>query len=107
MDISADEGWLTTTLQLMHLVQMCVQGRWVSDPSLLILPHLDHSHIEHLNKKLPKEGGVVELTSLPELMVLMEKRKEFLHSSLRDSRTLTTEQISKVQYTGFFIYINK
>lgn len=102
VDISADEGWLTTTLQLMHLVQMCVQGRWVSDPSLLMLPHIDHTHIERLNKKLPREGGVVELTSLPELMILMEKRKGFLQSSLGDSRTLTTEQISKVCYSKAF-----
>ncbi len=96
VDISADGGWLTTTLQLMHLVQMCVQGRWISDPSLLTLPHIDHTHIERLGKKLPREGGVTELTSLPELMILMEKDKGFLQSALGDSRSLTPEQLSKV-----------
>lgn len=80
----------------MHIVQMCVQGRWVSDPSLLILPHLDHTHIELLNKKLTKGAGVTELTSLPELMTVMERQRGFLLSSLVDTRALTREQVTKV-----------
>ena len=51
---ASNEGWLSTTLKLMHLAQMCVQGRWISDSSLLILPHIDHTHIEMMKRASPK-----------------------------------------------------
>jgi len=41
LDISADSGWLATTLRLANLLQMVIQGRWHLDPSLLCLPHVD------------------------------------------------------------------
>ncbi len=41
VDISADSGWLATTLRVQTLLQMTVQGRWHRDPSLLCLPHVE------------------------------------------------------------------
>ncbi len=41
IDVSADSGWLSTTLNIQSLLQMLIQGRWYeSDSSLLTLPHL-------------------------------------------------------------------
>ena len=38
IDVCADEGWLSTVLQIIILMQMVVQGRWYYDSPLLQLP---------------------------------------------------------------------
>ena len=40
VDVSADGGWLYTTLGAMHLAQMVTQARWHADEGLHDLPHL-------------------------------------------------------------------
>lgn len=85
VDISADEGWLATTLRVMHLVQMCVQGRWISDPSILILPHFNDSHLTSLKMELQKSSlvrtsNVREFFSLPEFLTLYQLNEEFMNS---------------------------
>ena len=40
IDVCADEGWLSTVLQVITLIQMVVQGRWHYDSSLLMLPRV-------------------------------------------------------------------
>lgn len=74
----------------MQLIQMCVQGRWLSDSSLLTLPHFDNSVIAQLNNVLtgqPKElswqCGVHEIATLPELMIICEHERHFLSSTLK------------------------
>jgi hypothetical protein len=42
VDVAADSGWLYTTLKIMNLLQMVVQGRWLSNSSLLTLPFFTH-----------------------------------------------------------------
>ena len=41
IDVSAESGWLGTTLQIQTLLQMIVQGCWHNQSSLLTLPHLE------------------------------------------------------------------
>lgn len=97
MDIAANEGWLSTSLRLMHLVQMCVQGRWLSDSSLLTLPNLTIDHIEQLNKRLTRtarELGLKRVTCLAELLMAVEHDGRFLQSSL--GKALSSQQISQV-----------
>ena len=45
LDVSADRGWLVTSLQVITLLQMVVQGRWWHDSSLLALPHIELYHL--------------------------------------------------------------
>ena len=52
VDISANEGWLHTTLVTMHVIQMCVQARWSHDSSLLTLPDIELEHIDFINRAL-------------------------------------------------------
>ena len=109
MDIAANEGWLSTTLKLMHLVQMCVQGRWASGSSLLTLPHVDHTLIETMCKAVPKmrrakECGVVEVTTLPELIIPLERDAKFLQSLL--GKSLSGQQVSEVSVFGSNLIID-
>jgi activating signal cointegrator complex subunit 3 len=41
VDVMADQGWLESTLRCMNLTQMLVQGRLITDSSLMTLPHID------------------------------------------------------------------
>lgn len=61
VDVCAESGWLQTAFNSIHLLQMCIQGRWCTDASTAFLPGLDS---EQAQKKLAKEG----LTDLPLLM---------------------------------------
>ncbi|GAX76248.1 hypothetical protein CEUSTIGMA_g3692.t1 [Chlamydomonas eustigma] len=41
VDVVADKGWLQTTLSTLKLIQCLMQGLWMDDSSLLVLPHSD------------------------------------------------------------------
>ncbi|XP_019851379.1 PREDICTED: activating signal cointegrator 1 complex subunit 3-like [Amphimedon queenslandica] len=87
IDLSANEGWLQTTLKAMSLVQMCVQGLWSYDSSLLTLPHVQESHIELLNSNISKRSsarrcGIGQISSIAELLMIMEHDANFIHHSL-------------------------
>lgn len=41
VDVSADSGWLATTLSCMGLVQMIVQAKWHDASTLTTLPNID------------------------------------------------------------------
>ena len=35
IDVSAENGWLSTTLRIMTVMQMVIQARWINESSLL------------------------------------------------------------------------
>jgi len=43
LDLVADAGWLCTSLQVILVLQMLIQGRWLTDSSFLTLPHINFS----------------------------------------------------------------
>ena len=45
IDVSAENGWLATTLQIQSLMQMVIQGRWAHESSLLALPFVEHEFL--------------------------------------------------------------
>ena len=77
IDIAAESGWLATTLQLQNLLQMIVQGKWVNQPSLLCLPHVEVNTL-HAFAKAPKP-----IESIPELVAFVKGKYETLASLLR------------------------
>ena len=100
VDIAASEGWLATALRVMLLVQMCVQGRWLSESSLLCLPHLEPSHLSLLSEtalkrsKAARQSGLQELDCLAEMLVVVAREPAFLHHALE--KTHSYQQISQV-----------
>ena len=84
----------------MHLVQMCVQGRWISDSSLLILPYMEETHVLQMNRALAQSTGardirLQEVACLAELLAICEHDSKFLSRALEKS--LSKQQISQVQ----------
>lgn len=51
IDFCADEGWLSTVLQIIILLQMVVQGRWYYDSPLLLLPGVMEDKLKHFVEK--------------------------------------------------------
>ena len=45
LDLVADAGWLCTTLQVIQVIQMLIQGRWNTDSSFLTIPHVEQAHL--------------------------------------------------------------
>ncbi|KAF6205050.1 hypothetical protein GE061_019217 [Apolygus lucorum] len=41
LDVCAESGWLPLSLKLIHLMQMVMQGRWLSDSPLTTLPQVE------------------------------------------------------------------
>ena len=41
IDVASDAGWLHTALNAMRLMQMVMQGRFLTDSPLTTLPHVD------------------------------------------------------------------
>ena len=51
IDVSAENGWLATTLRVQNIMQMVVQGRWVTDSPFLVLPHVEPHMLYAFRKK--------------------------------------------------------
>lgn len=63
IDLCADQGWLSTVLQIIMLLQMVVQGRWYYDSPLLLLPGVTEEKLKYFKSK-PKMKYVCSLRQL-------------------------------------------
>lgn len=50
IDVTSDAGWLRTAMSTMNLMQMIMQGRMISESSLLMLPHIQPDHLKGLER---------------------------------------------------------
>jgi hypothetical protein len=48
IDVSAHKGFLNTTINLVHLMQMIIQGRWLDQSALINVPHFNDNVIRKL-----------------------------------------------------------
>lgn len=62
VDVSADGGWLWTTLNTIELVQMVMQGQWSTDSTLNQLPCITPKILEMFWRR--------KITCLPEFLCL-------------------------------------
>jgi len=78
LDVAADSGWLKTSLNIMHLVKMIIQGCWMKDDPLLQLPHVE-PHQLPLFYQLESLSGCV---SFPEILLAYSNRFDLLRKNL-------------------------
>lgn len=50
IDVSAEKGWLATTLRIQQLMQCVIQARWLDDPVVMCLPHVDEFNADVFDK---------------------------------------------------------
>ena len=48
IDAAGSEGWLSTCLRAVQLIQMLVQGLWITDNPLLQLPGIEKDHLPYI-----------------------------------------------------------
>ena len=77
LDVAADEGWLVAALSIINLLQMVIQGRWLSDSTLLLLPHVQPYHIHCFR---PLQDGGARRKHLPQLSAPIETLPELMHA---------------------------
>ncbi|XP_041352458.1 activating signal cointegrator 1 complex subunit 3-like [Gigantopelta aegis] len=89
LDVSADQGWLVTSLRVIMLIQMVVQARWLHDSSLLTLPNVMPYHLHCFKPR--SSGGArkkgspdlsVPIETLPQLMVTCDGNFKLLSAML-------------------------
>jgi activating signal cointegrator complex subunit 3 len=102
LDTSADEGWLATTLRIVHLMQMIVQGQWFNESTLLALPNVQLKHLVNFRMPISDNRGQITIGSsnikcLPELMNAVDGRYEILEAMLKDQ--MSRNQIEQILQT--------
>eukprot|EP00475_Leptophrys_vorax_P017663 TRINITY_DN24265_c0_g2_i2.p1 TRINITY_DN24265_c0_g2~~TRINITY_DN24265_c0_g2_i2.p1 ORF type:complete len:876 (+),score=189.71 TRINITY_DN24265_c0_g2_i2:681-3308(+) len=78
IDVVADKGFLQPALRSMNLMQMVVQGCWLTDSSMSNLPHFSSQVISRL-------WHHHHIESLPELLYLTLKKPEEVRTVLETS----------------------
>lgn len=58
IDVSADSGFLTTSLTIMSMLQCIKQARWADESSLLTLPSIESVMLNHIRHKVKKKRGI-------------------------------------------------
>lgn len=86
MDVSAESGWLATTLRIQQLIQMVVQAIWIDDPSVLVLPHFEPIILPVLLQQSE------DLLHLPPLQKLFQN--DFSRVSVMLKNDLSPDQLS-------------
>ncbi|EDQ88537.1 uncharacterized protein MONBRDRAFT_9087 [Monosiga brevicollis MX1] len=77
-DVAADAGHLTTTLNIMSLTQMVVQGRWITDSSLTCLPGVESLHADAM------AGWRPSIVCLPQLIERAAVARDATQARLRE-----------------------
>jgi activating signal cointegrator complex subunit 3 len=99
IDVSAEHGWLATTLRTQQIMQMVIQARWVQDSPLLTLPHLEAHHVHLFRKK----GS--QLQTLPGLRSSWKDTAHILRGELDEGEI---QQVSvRMSQTAFNIVYYK
>lgn len=52
LDIVTNSGWLSCSLKMIHLLQMILQGQWITDSCLTMLPHVKKDDVPLLYSAL-------------------------------------------------------
>jgi len=89
IDISAEKGFLDTTINLIVLSQMIMQGVWLNDSSLLSLPHLTQDDVFKLHSEL-------KISHLPELIERKSKLDEIFEKCKIRLNSIEMKEIKNV-----------
>ncbi|XP_044008422.1 activating signal cointegrator 1 complex subunit 3, partial [Aphidius gifuensis] len=79
IDVVTENGWLSSMLCMIQILQMVIQARWIDHSALMTLPHIDFQQLAYFDN-LPK--------SLPEFLTLTKDlqlfKKHFNHTNFNN-----------------------
>ncbi|KAI8066325.1 Sec63 Brl domain-containing protein [Gongronella butleri] len=86
IDIAADAGRLTTCLTIMNTLQCIKQARWMSESTLLNLPHIEQHMLQHFNvqgKRIICLGELLQFNDR-QLLAMFGKIKDLSEKQVAD-----------------------
>uniref|UniRef100_A0A182SQH2 SEC63 domain-containing protein n=1 Tax=Anopheles maculatus TaxID=74869 RepID=A0A182SQH2_9DIPT len=93
VDISAERGWLATTLRIQQLMQCIIQARWLDDPVAMTLPNVESYNVA-IFSQIKTDSPFL---TLPALKEKCNRKYEMLAAPLRQEfEEPEIEQIYKV-----------
>ncbi|CAL7941276.1 unnamed protein product [Xylocopa violacea] len=73
VDTVAENGWLSSTLTIINLLQMIIQARWIDESAITTLPHINSEHLQLFSNFSPY---------LPKLCFIMYNKYSLFRSVL-------------------------
>lgn len=84
IDIAANNGWLSCSIKIIHLMQMMIQGRWLFESDLLTIPGISKATLSTLSKELLRNSSLRHCSAdtLPGMKCASIKYKKELSEAL-------------------------
>ncbi|XP_008555073.1 activating signal cointegrator 1 complex subunit 3 [Microplitis demolitor] len=103
IDIVAENGWLSSTLRMIQLMQMIIRARWIDESALTTLPHVHKEDLSLFDKSPKSLPGFCAFAGNYSRLAKVFDRK-FSESQIRDihqvAKTLPVIDIQfKIQLT--------
>ncbi|ESO12122.1 hypothetical protein HELRODRAFT_62279, partial [Helobdella robusta] len=83
LDMSAELNYLSTSLRVINLMQMVVQGQWVDDCSLLCLPFINNENKHHFRIELANSFKGCVVVGLADLMYVVDGWPNLIQKMLK------------------------
>ncbi|XP_003701996.2 activating signal cointegrator 1 complex subunit obelus [Megachile rotundata] len=91
IDTVADRGWLASTLTIIQLLQMIIQARWIDEPAITTLPHINSEHLQLFSKLSPVLPMLCDTTYNNFNLLVQALREDFqleeiyqIHQAIRE-----------------------
>ncbi|XP_022899943.2 activating signal cointegrator 1 complex subunit 3-like [Onthophagus taurus] len=82
IDVASNNGWLSCSLRIIHVMQMIIQGRWIYEPDVLTIPGITKSNLSALMKEFNKDGRLRSTENLAGLKFLEIRHSKGLEEAL-------------------------
>ena len=92
LDVIAASSLLEQSLLTIQIIQMVSQACWVSESTLLMLPHVTKQSLQHFKFAHSPTNQLVEINSISELVTADERSPSLLDEILREH--FSSQQIS-------------
>lgn len=82
IDITSNAGWLASTLRIINLMQMMVQGRWINEPDLLNIPKVTSASLPSFLREIQTQFKDTTIDCLAKLRFAAIRDEQHLHKAL-------------------------
>lgn len=107
LDITSNNGWLSASLKIIHILQMILQGCWLTDSCLATLPHVKMSDVFRLTEALSEVLYVPRTFNLALLKEIYILRPSHLKKVFADTFGLVeSRDIDRFLYGVPIIFIS-
>lgn len=84
IDISTNAGWFACSIRVINLMQMIIQGRWISEPCLLTIPHMTRPTLSAFTREIKRNRELANCNAdtLPGLKFAYLKHEKLIECAV-------------------------